>query len=109
MEYIDQFIPMPELVKDIKYPSKLAPEVVITSLDSTVNFGFNLFLISLNENQTEIMSSQFQTAIQNINPSIKIIKQGDRKTTVGNEMSWFEFKGYALDGQTYVMKKSNGV
>ncbi|MDE6602411.1 MAG: hypothetical protein K2K90_09670 [Lachnospiraceae bacterium] len=34
---------MPGAVKDVKYPSKNAPDLVVTSMDSAVNFGFNLF------------------------------------------------------------------
>ena len=48
------------------------------------------------------MSSQFQNALQNVNPSIKIKNiTSDIFTNQGNEMSWFEYKGYALDGQNY--------
>lgn len=41
----EQFIVMPNLVKDMKYPSKNAPDLIITSLDSMVNFGFNILRV----------------------------------------------------------------
>ena len=48
------------------------------------------------------MSSQFQNALHNVNPSIRIKERVNNTATAkGNEMSWFDFKGYALDGQTY--------
>lgn len=96
------FIVMPEFVKNVKYPSKAAPDFIVTSLDSTVNLGFNLLPVILQqEGDTKIMSRQFQNAIKNTNPSITIKEKTDSKTIKGNEMSWFEFKGFHLDGQSY--------
>lgn len=98
----EQFIVMPDMVKDMKYPSKNAPDFVVTSLDSTVNFCFNILPVLIEEGDTEVMSSQFQNALQNVNPSIKMKNRTSNIfTDQGNEMSWFEYKGYALDGQNY--------
>ena len=98
----EQFIVMPDLVKDMKYPSKNAPDLIITSLDSMVNFGFNILAVFIEEGDTKVMISQFQNALRNVNPSIKIKKQvNDVTTEHGNEMSWFDFKGYLIDGQNY--------
>lgn len=97
-----QFIPMPKAVKDVKYPSKNAPDLVITSLDSTVNFGFNIFNELIEDGDTKDMSRQFRDALRNINPALRISKWEDNKVTdKGYEMSWFDFKGYALDGQNF--------
>ncbi|EOS41611.1 hypothetical protein FMM75_21045 [Lachnospiraceae bacterium MD335] len=98
----EQFIVMPDMVKDMKYPSKNAPDFIVTSLDSMVNFCFNIFPVLLEKGDTKVMSSQFQNALQNVNPSIKIKNIiSDIFTAQGNEMSWFEYKGYTLDGQNY--------
>ena len=98
----EQFIVMPDVVKDVKYPSKNAPDYIITSLDSMVNFGFNILPVSLETGDTKVMSSQFQNALHNVNPSIRIKNQTyDLVTSQGNEMCWFDFKGYAMDGQNY--------
>ena len=98
----EQFVTMPDQVRDMKYPSRNAPDFIVTSLDSTVNFGFNVFPVRLEEGGTGVMSSQFQEALRNVNPSIRINEGVDNMATdKGSEMSWFGFKGYALDGQTY--------
>lgn len=98
----EQFVIMPDQVRDMKYPSRNAPDFIVTSLDSTVNFGFNVLPVQLEEGGTEAMSSQFQDALQNVNPSIRISECVDNTVTdKGSEMSWFGFRGYALDGQTY--------
>lgn len=97
----DSFVILPEKVKAIKYPYKNSPDFIYTSLCGTVNLGFNLLPAVLQEGDTQIMSDQFQRGLKNMNPSIKIRNQGSGKTTQGNEMSWFDFKGYNLDGQSF--------
>ncbi|MDR2024415.1 MAG: hypothetical protein LBQ71_14485 [Hungatella sp.] len=97
----DQFVVMPEEVKKAKYPSQEAPALILTSLSSTVNISFNELPVLLKEREIKIMIGQFQNALENINPSIIIKNQTDTKTDQGNEMSWFEYKGYQLDGQSY--------
>lgn len=98
----EQFIDMPDVVKDVKYPSKNAPDYIITSLDSMVNLGFNILPVLLEEGDTKVMSSQFQNALHNVNPSIRIKNRtDDLVTSQGNEMCWFDFKGYVMDGQNY--------
>lgn len=98
----EQFIDMPDMVKDIKYPSKNAPDYVYTSLDSMVNFNFNILDMVMEDGDIQEMGSQFRNALCNVNPSIRIKNQtDDEKTVGGNEMSWFDFKSFALDGQIY--------
>ena len=98
----EQFIVMPDMVKDMKYPSKNAPDLVVTSLDSKVNFGFNILPVLMEAGDTEELSRQFQNAIHNVNPSIRIKNQTSGETMEqGNEMSWFDFKGYTLDELNY--------
>lgn len=98
----EQFIVMPDMVKDMKYPSKNAPDLVVTSLDSKVNFGFNILPLIMEAGDTEELSRQFQNAIHNVNPSIRIKNQtSGEMMEQGNEMSWFDFKGYTLDELNY--------
>ncbi len=96
-----QFVPMPESVKQVKYPAKRAPEYILTSLDTTVNFCFNRIPAELEDGALQNMSLRFQNALEQINPSIKVKPQPDTATTQGNEMCWFEYKGYQLNGQSF--------
>lgn len=95
----EQFVIMPEIVKDVKYPSKYAPDFIMTSLDRKVNFCFNL--LPVQDGNIKAMSMQFQNILQNTNPSIMIKNQTNTNTEQGNEMNWFEYKGFLLDGQSY--------
>lgn len=97
----DQFAVMPEDIKDIKYPSKNAPQLILTSLDSTVNLCFNILPVVLHEDALQHMSSQFQGAVCNMNPSLKIGEEEHTQTEQGNEMIWFGYRGYHLDGQSF--------
>ena len=97
----NQFIVMPDKVKAMKYPSKEAPDLIVTSLDGSVNLCFNILPVTLAAGDTKEMGTQFQTALKNVNPSIKIEEQTETVTEGGNEISWFEFVGYTLDGQSY--------
>ena len=86
----EQFVVMPDQVREVKYPSLNAPDFIITSLDSTVNFCFNILPVQLEEGDTKTMSSQFQNALRNVNPSIRISERVDNTAAdKGSEMSWF--------------------
>lgn len=93
------FVVMPDIIKSVKYPSKHAPEFIMSSLDAMVNFAFNR--LDEEDGNVSAMSSQFQTVLQNTNPAIIIKNQVDTKTCQSNEMSWFEYNGFQMDGQSY--------
>ena len=57
---------LPEGMKNIKYPSREAPDFVMTSLDSTVNICLNLLPVSLKEGELEALASQYKNALQSI-------------------------------------------
>lgn len=97
----ENFVIMPEELKVIKYPSLNAPDVLFTSHDTTVNIGFSLLSVNLDEGETSSISNKFQTVIRNLNPTIVIKTSEKTETTSGREMSWFDFKGYSMDGQSY--------
>lgn len=97
----NQFIVIPDKVRAVKYPSKEAPDWIVTSLDSSINLCFNILPVVLAAGDTKEMATQFQTALKNVNPSIKSEEQTETVTDGGNEISWFEFVGYTLDGQSY--------
>lgn len=96
-----QFVFMPDNLKNVKYPSKDAPDFIITSLDTTVNISLSILPILLKDGEIKDLSGQFQNALQNINPAVKIKNKMDTKTGRYNEMNWFDYKGYNLDGQSY--------
>ncbi len=97
----DQFVMMPEGMKNIKYPSREAPDFVMTSLDSTVNICLNLLPVSLKEGELEALASQYKNALQSIYPSMTIKKHRLMAEGQGLETECFEYRGSHLDGQSY--------
>ena len=96
------FVPMPESIKKAKYPSASAPDFIMTSLDTSVNIGFSLLDIVLQDDEeVKELCQQFRMAITNVNPAIKIQNIIKDNTKQGNDMSWFDFRGYGIDGQSY--------
>lgn len=95
----EHFVTMPEIIKEVKYPSKFAPDFIFTSLDSMVNFAFNL--LDVKNGDIKAMSNQFQKILRNVNPAVSIKNQVETKTNQGNEMCCFEHNAYLLDGQSF--------
>lgn len=95
------FVPMPLDIKKLKYPSVNAPEFIQCSLDTLVNIGFSLLPVVMEAGDINGLSQQFETAITNVNPSIKIQNQNEMETSQGNPIMMFDFCGYGLDGQIY--------
>lgn len=95
------FVLMPKNIKKIKYPSNEAPTVLMTNLDTTVNFGFNSLHDSLQDKELQELTLKFQSAIKSQNPSIYCEKVKNAETTVGKEMSGFDYVSYSLDGRNF--------
>ena len=49
--------------------SELRPQVIKTSLDTTVNFTFSLYEIELSEKEIDSTIHQFKDLIQKVNPA----------------------------------------
>ncbi len=94
-----RFVEMPEFVRAVKYPSGYAPKWIMTSLDTLVNFAFNR--LDIKDGDIKAMGNQFQRALRNLNPSIRMKEPVLSGTGQGNEMLWFDYTGYSLDGQSY--------
>lgn len=94
------FVTMPSDMARMKYTSEFRPNIIHTSLDTSVNFTFTLTAESLAPNQTKSVMNSMQIALQRLNPSILFF---DRKQEqIGeNTFYWFDYKSYAIDDQLY--------
>lgn len=96
----DSFVDLPGKLAKIKYPSEYRPQIIKTNLLGDVNFAFNLFPQQVSSDQLSIAARTFAKMIKQMNPSTVFYDKatedlGDTK------LSWFDFKGYAMDGQLY--------
>ncbi|WP_250277186.1 hypothetical protein [[Clostridium] colinum] len=94
------FIDLPENMKKIKYPSEDRPQIIKTSLDTSVNFGFSLMPLPIKNEQTKDAITQFKILLKKVNPAyifydLKSEKIGEKT------ISWFDFKSYGLDFPMY--------
>ncbi len=93
------FMILPDVIKNVKYPSTYAPRIVMSSLDVLINFTFDRFEVK--DGDIKAMAKQFQTALKNADPSLIIKGQANAETDQGNEMSWFGYGDHQIDGQSY--------
>jgi len=96
----DSFVDMPLNMAKIKYPSEQRPQIIKTNLDTTVNFCFNLFNMTISDDQIAEAAKQFKDVIQRVNPAyvfyhFELIK---RETS---PIGWFDFKSYCIDANVY--------
>lgn len=94
----DTFVDMPSGIAKLKYSSEQRPQVIKTSLDTTVNFTFSLYNVDFGEKYIEAALEQFRGIIRKVNPAFifyELVVEKDK------DIGWFDFKSYGLDSQIY--------
>lgn len=94
----DTFVDMPANLARLKYMSEQRPQIIKTSLDTTVNFTFSLYGIELPEEEIDSTIHQFKNLIQKVNPACvfdEIVTEKERG------VGWFDFKSFGVDEQIY--------
>lgn len=94
----DAFVDMPANLAKLKYMSELRPQIIKTSLDTTVNFTFSLYEIELSEKEIDSTIHQFKDLIQKVNPAYVFEEIVIEKA---RNIGWFDFKSYGIDEQIY--------
>ncbi len=97
----ETFVDMPSQVKELKYPSAFRPQIIKTTLDSTVNFAFNLLGGDGLSGKTEEVANSFSIALKQTNPSIIFYDFSTEEMSDGNKISIFDFTSFGLDQQVY--------
>lgn len=93
------FVNMPHNLAKIKYASEQRPQVIKTSLDTTVNIGFNMLNADIQDNQIETLLGQAKEALKRLNPAFVFYDSRVEQEPV--TLGWFEFKSYGLDKNVY--------
>ncbi len=99
----EDFIEMPEAVRELKYPSVNRPQVILTSLDTKINFAFNGVEESIGAEQMETFLIQMREVIRRTNPAVVFYKEKKGKLPHGQEIHMFDFKSYGIDEALYNM------
>lgn len=94
------FVDMPEKIAKIKYPSQQRPQIIKTDLLGSTNFSFSLFNQKVKKEELHEVAKTFEIIIKKTNPANVFYEKNTEN--IGNlRLSWFDFKGYAIDCQIY--------
>lgn len=96
----DSFINLPSDLAKAKYMSEQRPQVIMTSLDTTVNVGLSYIDVNIETDQIKEIMEQSKSALKNTNPAI-IFHESKVGEDVDLPLAWFEFKSYGLDKSVY--------
>lgn len=97
------FVTMPQSMVRVKYQSENRPQIIKTSLDTSVNFTFSLVPQQVRPEQLLTLAKQFRTIIQRVNPANVFYNIFEEVTSSGIPICWFDYKGFAVDSQVYYM------
>lgn len=93
------FVKMPSKLARVKYISQQRPQIIMTSLDTTVNFGMSMTDAKMQVDQIKIVTKQMMEALKRLNPAFAFYdKQFETKYV---PLGWFEFKSYGIDTDVY--------
>lgn len=95
---------MPAKMKKLKYPSEERPQEIYTNEEGIVDFAFSRYDMPIEPEETIEAIGQIRAMIQKVHPAN--IFYDLREEDIGapgleTKLSWFDFKGYAVDMQTY--------
>lgn len=91
---------MPEDLARIKYPSEFRPQIILTTVNLSVNMGFNLLRRQAAKGEMEEVVKRMEAAIERDHPDYRFY--GHQKM-VGLEGYWFAFRSHAMDSDLYNM------
>lgn len=94
------FVHLPSELAKAKYMSEQRPQVIMTSLDTTVNFGLSYIDVKIEADQIKEIMEQSKSALKNTNPAI-IFHESKVEENTDFPLAWFEFKSYGLDKSVY--------
>jgi hypothetical protein len=97
----ESFIDMPKAAADRKYPYINRPQIIKTSLDTSVNYCFSYFPNeSLLPDQPLPLAEDMRTLQKRANPSLVFPEFGQLENAYFSA-AWYDFKSFAADGQLY--------
>lgn len=99
----EEFIEMPEEIQRMKYPSESRPQMIYTSLDTTVNFAFNMVRQEIQPEQAESLADQLMEVIGRANPAAVFYREENETLSQEQPIYMFDFKSYGIDEPLYHM------
>lgn len=100
----EHYVTMPEKIVNLKYPAKTQPMLIKTDLVGKFNYIFNYFDYVEEEFKAEDIektADEFYDIIKTMNPANEFFERDTFELENDTKISWFDFKGYALDDEVY--------
>lgn len=97
-----EFVNMPLSLAKQKYPMEQRPEIIKTSMDTSVNFAFSLLPQQIEPDQIREAVKQFFAVVKRMQPANRFFDiklEVMEKVTIG----WFDFRSPGLDEPLYTM------
>lgn len=91
---------MPDDFAKIKYPSEFRPQVIITTLDLSVNLGFTVFPNDIKADDLNKVVERIRAAIHRAAPNSLMYPCENMQNVNG---CWFAFRSHAMDSDIYNM------
>lgn len=99
MEIPADFMEMPQKFQQVKYPSQYRPQIIMTSIDLSVNIGLTMFLQKPGEEPKRITES-IKNIIKKSYPDYRFFKS-EYIIEENRIYSWFDFRSYSFDDAVY--------
>ncbi len=96
----ESFVEMPEPMVKVKYPSEQRPQVIKTSLDTSVNIGFSLLNLPLKDEYLEDTTNHFKRVLKNMNPSMSFYVE-ETIELENFKLRYFTFKSFGMDSPMF--------
>ena len=94
------FVRRPTSIAKIKYPAENRPQLIFTSLDTTVNFSFSVFPQNVPLDQVKRIAEQMRAMLKKVNPA-NIFYELKEERSDNQALCWFNYKSYTIDDQLY--------
>ena len=96
----DSMKEMPEIYAKIKYPSEFRPQIILTTVDLSVNMGFTVFPEEMNTDDRMGLLGYIQAALNRSDPGCRMYPRESFKEVPGG---CFAFRSHAMDSDLYNM------
>ena len=96
----EEFIEMPIDFQKVKYPSEYRPQIIMTSLDLSVNLGLTMYVQNAEKKEVKVITESIKNTIKRAYPDYRFFKS-EYKSDEEYPYSWFDFRSYAFDDAVY--------
>lgn len=96
----DSWKQMPAEYAKIKYPSEFRPQIILTTVDLSINIGFTAFAETVQCDDIEGLTERIRSVIHRTNPNYLLYSCESLSEVKG---CWFAFRSHAMDSDLYNM------